>query len=447
MTQLQTLAALGPDSDYRSRKTRSVVAAGGRPVAEMAIVPRLVANDWVHQMREGDDITLASLHDAMSKAADIFEFDAIDDLMLREHEEHLSHVTGLPLAVIIECDQLICTSLRDPSVAIRMAQPHGCDLAPLEGAGPRWCRRGEVFAVNAAGNSPGVHATWLEALALGYRVVVRPSGRDPLTPIRLISALRRAGVPPHYAVLAPCDYETGAAVIENSDLSLVYGGQDVVDRYRNRPDVITRGPGRSKLLAAGPYEDTRAVELAAGGAIYHAGTACTATTGVAVEGDSMCFADEIAAVLSETPALPSQDVQAQLPSMAMDMAESLVDEVSQRADSRSIRLQPRVVPIDATTAVLTPAVLSLDSVHDPRLGHELPFPCLWVAPYERGSLDALAPALALTVCGDDAVAEHALRLPGVSNVYVDRPTSWTHPSLPHEGYLSHFLMETKGFRR
>ncbi len=44
-----------------------------------------------------------------------------------------------------------------------------------------WARRGEVLAVHAPGNAPGVHGLWPQALALGYRVAVRPSRREPLT--------------------------------------------------------------------------------------------------------------------------------------------------------------------------------------------------------------------------------------------------------------------------
>ena len=62
------------------------------------------------------------------------------------------------------------------------------DCAP-----PAEVNASEVFAVHASGNSPGVHGLWLQALALGYRVAIRPSRREPFTGHRLISALRQAG--------------------------------------------------------------------------------------------------------------------------------------------------------------------------------------------------------------------------------------------------------------
>ncbi|MGA5042061.1 hypothetical protein ACPCA8_34285 [Streptomyces capoamus] len=120
---------------------------------------------------------------------------------LDAHERRVAQLTGTPLAVVRDCDALNTDTLRDVGRAPSAARPAGCasadaalSEAPAEGA--VWCRTGDVFAVHAAGNSPGVHAMWLEALALGYRVVVRPSQRDPRPPFRLVTALRGAGVPP-----------------------------------------------------------------------------------------------------------------------------------------------------------------------------------------------------------------------------------------------------------
>src|ERR1700735_4232363 len=62
------------------------------------------------------------------------------------------------------------------------------------------------LAVHAAGNGPGVHGLWPQALALGYRVVVRPSRREPLTGHRLVNALRQAGFCNQDAVYLPADH-------------------------------------------------------------------------------------------------------------------------------------------------------------------------------------------------------------------------------------------------
>ena len=76
--------------------------------------------------------------------------------------------------------------------------------------GAVWARRGEVFAVHAAGNGPGVHGLWPQALALGYRVAVRPSRREPLTAHRLVHArCARPDFAPQDAVYLPTDHARG----------------------------------------------------------------------------------------------------------------------------------------------------------------------------------------------------------------------------------------------
>ena len=55
--------------------------------------------------------------------------------------------------------------------SLRPAQPAGAerDWRDVRGGGAVWARRGEVFAVHASGNAPGVHGLWPQALMLGYR--------------------------------------------------------------------------------------------------------------------------------------------------------------------------------------------------------------------------------------------------------------------------------------
>jgi hypothetical protein len=84
----------------------------------------------------------------------------------------------------------------------------------------------------------------------GYRVAVRPSTREPLTPgssDQRPEARGNAGPPGDHGPDGP---RRDDAVIGRADVTLLYGGQDVVDRYRNRSDILTQGPGRSKLVVA-----------------------------------------------------------------------------------------------------------------------------------------------------------------------------------------------------
>ncbi|WP_045747517.1 hypothetical protein [Actinoplanes rectilineatus] len=49
---------------------------------------------------------------------------------------------------------------------------------------------------------------------------------------------------------------------------------------------------------------------------------------------------------------------------------------------------------------------------------------------------------------DEQLIDALVDEPSIANVYVgDHPTYWTDTGIPHDGYLAHFLMRTKGFIR
>src|SRR4029079_15518735 len=133
----------------------------------------------------------------------------------------------------------VAESLTTACDAVRPARPVGAssdwrDLS-MSGGGAVWARRGEVLAVHAPGNAPGVHGLWPQALALGYRVAVRPARREPFTAHRLIHALRQTGFRDGGALYLPTDHTVADDVIGAADLALIYGGRDIVDRYAKDP--------------------------------------------------------------------------------------------------------------------------------------------------------------------------------------------------------------------
>jgi acyl-CoA reductase-like NAD-dependent aldehyde dehydrogenase len=446
------IEALGPAGQYATRTRIPVLDASGAQTITLSSVPSLVVSHWMESMSESQPLSLDEAPEVLGKAADVFSGQEILGDTLDAHERRLSALTGTPLAVVRECDQLITETLRNPVRASRLATPMGCgtaDRVPRAGRrhGAVWSRVGDVLVVHAAGNSPGVHSAWLEALALGYRVAVRPSNRDPLTPYRLVTALRTAGVPPDQVVLVPSDHATARSMIERADLALGYGGQDVVHAYRTRRDVLTRGPGRSKLVVAADADREAGMDLATEGATYHAGTACTATTGVLVEADPCGFARELAEALRDIPSAPPWDDRARLPCMPASEADRLVSAVLTRVEPDAVRLAPRVerVAAEGAMAAITPAVLELASATDPLLSYELPFPCVWVAPFNRDVVGTLDDSLVVSLHTSDAgLIDQVLGLARVSNVYQGLPTCWTHPDVPHDAFLAEFLMRTKG---
>ncbi|MFJ2374561.1 aldehyde dehydrogenase family protein [Streptomyces sp. NPDC087769] len=249
-----------------------------------------------------------------------------------------------------------------------------------------WARRGEVSAVNASGNHPGVHRLWLEALALGYRVAVRPSQREPFTPHRLVGALRQAGVSEDQVVLLPTDHRAVDTLVHGADRSVVYGDDDdMVARYAHVPRVLPQGPGRTKILITADTDWRAHLDTIVGSVSDEGGTACVNATAILVEGDPVPVAEAVAARLSVLPSLPPQDEQAVLPVCPLDRAIAL------SAHLRTVAAVSRawlggngiVGDLGDGSAVLRPAVHQVDSAGAGQLRAELPFPFVWVAPWTR----------------------------------------------------------------
>ena len=110
-----------------------------------------------------------------------------------DHQYLVSRMSGTPLPIVrraVEAIERLTAGVYDSA---QQARPIGAVNDwhdPQASAGTAvWVRRGNVLAIHAPGNHPGVASVCLEPLALGYRVAIRPSRREPLSLYRLISAL------------------------------------------------------------------------------------------------------------------------------------------------------------------------------------------------------------------------------------------------------------------
>ncbi|MGW2714940.1 aldehyde dehydrogenase, partial [Streptomyces sp. NPDC001356] len=177
-------------------------------------------------------------------------------------------------------------------------------------------------------------------------------------------------------------------------------------------------------------------------------TACVNATAVFVEGDPAPLAEAIAARLSRLPVLPPQDVRAVLPVCPLDRARALDSYLRSVAAGTRAWLggEGIVGDLGDGSAVLRPAVHQVADCSAAQLRTELPFPCVWVAPWNRA--DGIAPLRDTLVLSaltrDGALLDTLLAEPTIANVYVgDRPTYWMAPGVPHDSYLSDFLMRSK----
>jgi acyl-CoA reductase-like NAD-dependent aldehyde dehydrogenase len=454
MTAPYSVDALGPNGRYRSRARVTVTDVRGNPAAELSLVPPVFASRAISAMRRSAELPPGARVLALQQAARRFASEQVDGLTAEAHAGLVSRISGLPISVVRAAFQSIGQAASHAAESAALARPRGALghwHEPAAGRGSAvWVRRGNVLAVHAAGNHPSVHAGWLEALALGYRVAIRPSSREPVTPCRLVTALREAGFGDDAVALLPTDHAVAGEVITAADLAMVYGGDEVVEKFALNPDVLAQGPGRSKILIAGA-DWTGHLDTIVESVSHEGGTACTNATAVLVEGDAADaagLAREISGRLAAIPSLPPEDEHAVLPCQPLDAARAVEAFLRQRAGDAVMWLGADGIADDLGdgSAALRPAVGQVHSASAPQLGVELPFPCAWVAPWSRADgLGPLRRSLVVTaVTRDEDLIDDLVSEPGIANVYVgDYPTCWHDVGLPHDGYLGEFLMRSK----
>jgi acyl-CoA reductase-like NAD-dependent aldehyde dehydrogenase len=448
--------ALGPDGPYRARSRVPLADVSGRPTVEMSLVPPLFVHFGLAALRAASPLSADDRVCALAAAGRAFATATIDGLTPEQYHHCVSRLSGLPITSVRAASQVISTAA---STAYQSAMAGRPAAAAADWRDPRtrygnavWTRRGEVLAVHAAGNHPAVHALWLQALALGFKVAVRPSRREPLTPHRLVTALLESGFRNDQVLLLPTDHAGADRLIDDADLALVYGGDDVMRKYGASASVLPQGPGRSKVLLTREADWTACVDTLVDLISWQGGAACLNATAVFVEGDPEPVAKAVAERLCDMPSLPPEDEKAVLPVQPAAAAMALEGYLmSQSGDARPWLGGDGIVgDLGDGSAALRPAVFEVRSADAPQTSIELPFPCAWIAPWSPGEgLRPLRNTLALTVFTQDGeLVENLIDEPTIGNVYVGSHLAGASVAeMPHDGYLSEFLMRSKSVIR
>jgi acyl-CoA reductase-like NAD-dependent aldehyde dehydrogenase len=453
---LMSLDALGPDGIYSTRARQVVCDTAGTPVAEMSLVPPLFVARSVAAQRKAKPLPRADREQCIRRAGELFVSESLAGLAFDSYVELTCRVSGLPMTATKAGALAVADGLRRAIAGVRPAQPAGAktDWRDVSaGGGAVWARRGEVLAVHAPGNAPGVHGLWPQALAVGYRVTVRPSRRDPFTAQRVVLALRQSGFREVDVLFLPTDYRGADELVHCADLAMVYGGQDVVDKYAKDQTVLCNGPGRTKIVITADRDWRDYLDVIVDSVADLGGMACVNTTAVLVEGDPEPLARAICQRLSAIEPLPNTDIRAQLPTLPVEKARALAEFVTDRAAGAAIPLlggDQMVAEVGAGYAALRPAVHLLCSAHTAILNTELAFPCVWVAPWSRADgLEPLRKSLVVNaITGDDSLIDDLLAESTIATVYNGNvATHYGGPHIPHDGFLADFLMRNKGFLR
>lgn len=443
-----SIPLLRQGTERTSRDTRVLRAVTGAPLATVHEAPALLARTIVKRMRTGvPSLPLDELGAVLAEAGRRFAKSTIAGLTPEKYTELQALASGVPMHAARQTLRRLGDEGTLLTQVVEEQRPAGCAVA-----GPaRWSRRGSVLGVVAPSNHPATHVAWLQAIALGYSVAVRPGARDPFTPQRLAHALLDAGFDPDRISLLHGPHSAADALTGAADLALVYGSEATVARMRGNDRVLVRGPGRSKVLVDAPVDeellDHLVTEIAGDG-----GVRCTNTTAVLTSGDHRALAEALAERLAGLAVLPVTHPGAVLPARPAAEARALRAALRSAAEGAP-DLTERHYAGDATPvvdgdgAVLRPAVIAVDRADHGGLATELPFPCVWVAPWQPSQgIAPLGDSLALTLfTGRSALVNAALDDPTIRTVIHGRvPGWWQDPHLPHDGYIGQFLREVRG---
>lgn len=452
---MQSVPILRASPRTSSADSRQLTAIDGQPIAQVYEAPALLMARIVAEARRVESQPLAARHELLARAGHLFSEATIEGQSPGDYCRDASALSGLPVRVFRRALAYYQSALGEIGSIVNAQKPR--DAMPLAGGlteGAIWSPRGRVLAVIAPGNHPETHVGWLQALAFGYNVVVKPSRRDVFTPLRLVRALIEAGLRPGEVSFAPGDHRAGDALVEGADLSLVYGGMTAVRAHANDRRVLVRGPGRTKVLVSGHEPVTAArLEFLARCVAADGGTRCTNASGLLVEQDHEAVARELAQLLARIPSAPQHTDGAEL--AALPHAEAVAireafDAARGNAPDlcRSFDAAPAVQPLSDSTAVLRPAVVVVSSPEAAAFSSEFPFPSVWVAPWRPQ--DGVAPLrsslVATLLTRDRELIRAALGEPSIRKVFVGEvPTFHSATGIPHDGALADFLFESRGF--
>jgi acyl-CoA reductase-like NAD-dependent aldehyde dehydrogenase len=322
--------------------------------------------------------------------------------------------------------------------------------------------RADALGVVLPSNSPGVHSLWAPATVLKMPLVLKPGSAEPWTPLRIINAYIKAGVPPGAFGYYPADHAGGNEILRACGRGMVFGDIASTKRWQRDPRVEVHGPGYSKIVIGPDVVDRweRYLDLIVESISNNGGRSCVNASGVWVTKHGDAVAQALAERLARVQPRPVDHDEAVLapfadPNVARRISTVIDQELAASDDSawardvsEAVRGPERVVSEHGGTYLL-PTVVRASAAH-PLANREYLFPFASVVEVGADELPAcLGPSLVVTCLSDDP----AFRALFVASPLVDRlnlgaiPTTQIGWDQPHEGNLFDHLYARRAIQR
>ncbi len=316
-----------------------------------------------------------------------------------------------------------------------------------------------VLGMVLPSNSPGVHSLWLPIIPLQIGLVLKPGPQEPWTPWRMAQAFFEAGIPREAIALYPGLGEVGAAVLNNTARSLIFGGTATVEQYAANPGVQVHGPGFSKILIGEDKVDDweQHVDLMVDSVLTNSGRGCINCSGIWAPRHTREIAEALAERLGPIAPLPPEDPEAALAAFTVEgqasaistdidnaLNEAGVEEVSAKyqADGRLVSKE--------RCDYICPTVMHCASPDVAMAKKEYMYPFVTVVecPQEE-MIKSIGTTLVATGLTEDSAFTRAL----LDARNIDRLNIGPVPTIklnwlqPHEGNIVDFLFRPRAFQQ
>jgi len=445
--------------------------ATGDPVAEVSQANAGLVSRDLRQDAWSDFQTLASadILDRLRRAAEHF---MLADLPIGDQNQSPEQFVAAQSATTGLSHELCRQNMKKIEAAMaNMGQildglTGGLDLATLDaGFGHRdahvisYAARARRFGAILPANSPGVHALWIPAIALRTPVALKPGQREPWTPLRILEALRLAGLPETAFGYYPCGHDGAGVILRKCGCSMMFGAGPTVRPWLNDPRIEIHGPGYSKVLL-GPDQSPSwvdSLDLMVTSVAANGGRSCINASSVRTASHGEELADALARRLAQIVPRPRDDREATLAAFADPAVARGIDTAIERglaqggAEDVTARYREgdRLVEFEGGT-YLQPTVIYSENADHVLANQEYLFPFVSVIEQRDQQLvPSLGPSLVLTALTEERSIEGAL----MARADIGRlnlgpiPTTVLQWDQPHQGNIFHHLYQQRAFQR
>jgi len=433
----------------------------GEPVAVVhQVTGSQIARDLGQMERlhkELSQFRMADLLQIYHKAADYFANATLPcgnvELSFDEYVKNLSATTGSPM-VFCRRNALKVHYVLSHIEEVLAGLTRGLDLEALDqgyttknGRMEAFFPTTHVFGAVLPSNSPGVHSLWVPTIALKMPLLLKPGREEPWTPMRVIQAFLKAGLPPQFVGFLPTDHAGASDILRLCGRSMAFGDDRTMAPYKNDPRVEIHGTGYSKFIFGQDYADDYKdhLDLLIEGIAANGGRACVNASAVWTPKHGKTLAYTLAERFAKVTPRPWEDPACEISAFAKpEVAEAINNMVEEQLKTpgaiditQEVRGTPRLVK-QGRIAYLLPTIVFCESAEHPLANKEFLFPYASVIECPQADiLHRIGYTLAASLLTDD----DSFIMEAMASSHIERlnigpiPTNRLTWDQPHEGNL------------